>query len=229
MNSGNVSSGAVNFTIVAPAPAAPPAPAPIVSRLNPGGVRAGGGAFTLTVAGSGFQPASVVNWNRTPLATQFVNPSTLAAAVPESLIAAAGTASITVVNPGNVTSGSLSLTVFSRQISLNDRDAELLKSVLAEYAAAYSQKDFRRVTALFPQMSKEDRKSLQEAFSRNDYRVQFTIEPTSQPVFKGDDATINARTVIVTQAGRQVNPAVSRNVVISLHKNNGQWTISAFR
>ncbi len=74
-------------------------PAPGVSSLAPTGVTAGGGAFTLTVNGSGFVSTSAVNWNGTALSTTFVSQSQLKAAVPASDISSIGSASITVSNP----------------------------------------------------------------------------------------------------------------------------------
>ncbi len=74
--------------------------APLVNQpLVPASAAPGGSTFTLTVAGTGFLSASVMNWNGSPLATTFVSPSKLQATVPAARIAAAGTASVTVKNP----------------------------------------------------------------------------------------------------------------------------------
>ena len=83
-------------------------PIPFVSQpLVPTSTAPGGGDFVLTVNGTGFVSASVVNWNAASLQTTFVTSSQLKATVPASDIAQAGTASITVVNPppGGGTSG----------------------------------------------------------------------------------------------------------------------------
>ncbi len=74
-------------------------PVPTVTSISPTCATAGGPQFTLTVNGTKFVSASTVNWNGTPLATTFVSSTQLTAAVPAALIATAGTASITVVNP----------------------------------------------------------------------------------------------------------------------------------
>ena len=79
-------------------------PTPAIASLSPGSAPAGGPALTLTVLGTGFQPDAAVQWNGVAQITSFVDATQLAAAVPANLIAAAGSASITVVNPGNVTS-----------------------------------------------------------------------------------------------------------------------------
>ena len=70
---------------------------------------AGGAAFTLTVNGTGFAPASTVMWGTTALATQFVNASQLTAQVPAGDVADAGTANVTVLTlpPGGGTSNTL--------------------------------------------------------------------------------------------------------------------------
>jgi hypothetical protein len=75
-------------------------PIPLVNQpLVPDAVAPGGSSFTLTVNGTGFVSASVVNWNGAPLATTFVTSAQLTATVSATDIATAGTASITVTNP----------------------------------------------------------------------------------------------------------------------------------
>jgi hypothetical protein len=76
------------------------APVPFINLpLIPDATAPGGGAFTLTLNGTGFVSNSVVNWNGKGLATQFVNGSQLTATVPGPDIATANTAWVTVVNP----------------------------------------------------------------------------------------------------------------------------------
>ena len=82
-------------------------PVPLINQpLVPDVIAPGGEGFTLTVNGTGFVSGAVVNWNHSSLATTFVSDSRLTASVPASDIAAAGTASVTVVNssPGGGTS-----------------------------------------------------------------------------------------------------------------------------
>jgi putative Ig domain-containing protein/IPT/TIG domain-containing protein len=88
-NSTGSASNAVTFTIVA---------TPTISSLNPTCATPGGAGFTLTVNGTNFVSGSTVKWNGTALATTVVSSTQLTATVPASLIAAAGTASITVVS-----------------------------------------------------------------------------------------------------------------------------------
>jgi pimeloyl-ACP methyl ester carboxylesterase len=88
-------------------------PAPTVASLLPATATAGGAAFTLTVTGTNFVAASIVDWNGNPLPTTYVSGAQLTAAVPAADIATAGSASITVVNPapGGGTSTALAFTI----------------------------------------------------------------------------------------------------------------------
>ena len=104
---------------------------PTLTSLSPNNALAGAGALTMTVSGTNFVgpvtvgtppllqqiPGSQVQWKVgnvvTPLATTFVNPTQVTAVVPASLLATAGAASVTVVQPSNVSSNALPFTVFS--------------------------------------------------------------------------------------------------------------------
>ena len=77
---------------------------PVVTSLNPASATAGGVGFTLTVNGTGFVPGDVVQWNSSPLSTTFVSATQLSSLVPASLIATAGTANITAIDPGGMIS-----------------------------------------------------------------------------------------------------------------------------
>ncbi len=72
---------------------------PAVTEASPGGVMQGHGAFTLTLAGSGFAQASVVRWNGEDRPTTFVNQGQLTAQIPAGDVAAVGTASVIVFTP----------------------------------------------------------------------------------------------------------------------------------
>lgn len=88
-------------------------PTPIAGSLSPASTIEGGTSFTLTVSGSEFYPASVINWNGSPRTTVFVNSTTLTTTIASADIASAGTATVTVTNPtpGGGTSASLSFTI----------------------------------------------------------------------------------------------------------------------
>ncbi len=75
-----------------------------IQSLNPGFAMSGGQAFTLLLNGGGFLPGAVARWNGTSLNTTFISSTQLTAAIPASLIAEVGSATIGVTNPG----GSLS-------------------------------------------------------------------------------------------------------------------------
>jgi hypothetical protein len=74
-------------------------PVPVLIAVSPTTAAAGGAGFTLTTNGTGFVPGSVVYWNGASRTTTFVSGSQLAAAIPASDIASAGTAQVTVVSP----------------------------------------------------------------------------------------------------------------------------------
>lgn len=82
-----------------------------IASLAPSAATAGAPGFTLTVNGSNFVPGAAVQWNSAALATTFVSSSQLAAAVPASLVQAAGTASVTVVVSGAPVSTAVSFTI----------------------------------------------------------------------------------------------------------------------
>ncbi len=62
---------------------------------------AGQGSFMLLVDGTGFTSSSVVEWNGSPLPTQFGDVTDLAATASSALIATPGAAAVTVVDSGN--------------------------------------------------------------------------------------------------------------------------------
>ena len=64
-----------------PTPTPTPNPSPAITTLSPASAAAGGAAFTLTVDGSNFVPASVVQWNGNSRTTTFVSASQLTAQI----------------------------------------------------------------------------------------------------------------------------------------------------
>ncbi len=76
-------------------------PVPFISvPLSPDAAPVRGGAFNLTVNGTGFVPGSIVKWNTDPRTTTFINSGQVTAAITETDIANMKTAVITVTNPG---------------------------------------------------------------------------------------------------------------------------------
>ena len=97
VNPGAVPDGDEYSNVVALPVAAPP----VIASISPTWAAPGGPAFTLDVAGTNFLAGwegSVVRWNTTDLATTRDSTTHLRATVPASLIATAGTATISVRN-----------------------------------------------------------------------------------------------------------------------------------
>lgn len=74
-------------------------PVPTTSSLGPNQVSPGSAAFTLTVNGANFLASSTVRWNTFPRTTTYVSSTQLTASIPNTDVAAAGTAAVTVFNP----------------------------------------------------------------------------------------------------------------------------------
>jgi len=88
---------------------------PTLTSLSPSRTGAGTGAFSLTVNGTNFVPASEVRWNGVVRPTTFVSGTQLRAAIAATDVAAIGTAQVTVFSPapGGGTSTALPLTIAS--------------------------------------------------------------------------------------------------------------------
>ena len=112
------------------------APAPVLNSINPSAANAGGPAFTLTVNGSNFVSNSTVRWNGVNRATTFVSGSQLTAAIPATDIATAGTASVTVVNPGGTALNALTFTISASNVLTITTGSPLPQGTVA---SAYSQ------------------------------------------------------------------------------------------
>jgi hypothetical protein len=85
--------------------------APQISGLNPGAAAAGGAAFSLTIFGNYFTASTTSKWGSTALTTTYISSTQLTAVVPSTLIAAAGTGSITVTTAFG-TSPSAAFTIY---------------------------------------------------------------------------------------------------------------------
>jgi len=88
-------------------------PAPSLSSIAPTNVTAGVGNTNITLTGSGFVASSSARAGATNLTTAFVSPTQLTAVIPSSLLAAAGTLSLTVQTaaPGGGTSAAQTFTI----------------------------------------------------------------------------------------------------------------------
>ncbi|NOT54591.1 MAG: hypothetical protein HOP18_08305 [Deltaproteobacteria bacterium] len=88
---GGGTSGAQQFTVIAPVPT--------TTTLSPTTVTAGSAAFTLTVTGTNFIRNSVVRWNGADRATTYRSATQVTASITAADILSAGTAVVTVFNP----------------------------------------------------------------------------------------------------------------------------------
>jgi YVTN family beta-propeller protein len=86
---------------------------PTITTISPNSTVAGGAAFTLTINGTNFVAASMVNFGGSAPATTFVNSTQLTAAIPAASIASTGTPAVTVTNPapGGGTSKPINFTI----------------------------------------------------------------------------------------------------------------------
>lgn len=88
-------------------------PVPVLTSISPTNINEDSSGFTLTLTGTGFLPDSIVRWDGGDLATTYVSPTELQATVTAELLAAAGTADVTVFNPapGGGTSDAQTFTI----------------------------------------------------------------------------------------------------------------------
>ena len=102
---GGGTSNAVTFTINNPVAN--------LTSLTPSSKNHGDGAFTLTVHGTGLVSTSQVKWNGSNRTTTFVSGTQVQAAITAADIVNAGTAQVTVTNPGpgGGTSNALTFTI----------------------------------------------------------------------------------------------------------------------
>jgi hypothetical protein len=95
---------------------------PNISALAPTSATAGSTSVVLTVNGTNFNGNATINWNGAALATTHVSGGQVMATIPNADVATAGTAAVTVTNPGTpggiygggttaVTSNSMTFTI----------------------------------------------------------------------------------------------------------------------
>jgi hypothetical protein len=82
-----------------------------LASLSPSSAVAGGGAFTLTVNGSGFAAGTQVAWSGSNRVTTFVSATQLTAEITAADVAAAGTAQVTAVRADGASSDPLTFTI----------------------------------------------------------------------------------------------------------------------
>ena len=101
---GGGTSVAFGFTVLPPAELS-------LTRISPTSVPAGGPAFVVTAIGTGFAPTSIVQWNGSARATTYVSSTELTAQISATDIVQAGSAALTVFNPGGLGKVSSGLTM----------------------------------------------------------------------------------------------------------------------
>ncbi|MGD0618378.1 MAG: SBBP repeat-containing protein, partial [Bryobacteraceae bacterium] len=84
-----------------------------IANLSPASAAPGGTDFTLTVNGANFASGATVMWNTTALSTTYSSTTQLTASVPDTLIATAGIAAVTVVNPDSIVSNGVGFPIRS--------------------------------------------------------------------------------------------------------------------
>jgi uncharacterized protein (TIGR03437 family) len=87
--------------------------APVLSTITPASALQNSGPLSVTLTGANFTPGSVVRWNGADRVTTYLNTTVLQAGILAADLAIAGTAAVTVFQPGpgGGTSGSLPFTV----------------------------------------------------------------------------------------------------------------------
>jgi hypothetical protein len=131
----------VTVSVSAPVPVTPPAAGAQITSLSPAYASSQGSAFTLTVGGSGFDANSVVYWEGTALATQFVSTTSLTATVAAAQLASPGIVNIQ-IKSADVTGSSTN----SRQFEVDSQTSSAggpsfpnpVQSVAAGGAAQYT-------------------------------------------------------------------------------------------
>ncbi|HEY3740579.1 MAG TPA: IPT/TIG domain-containing protein, partial [Bryobacteraceae bacterium] len=84
---------------------------PAITSLSPSSTAPGSATFTLTINGTNFTNSSAVLWNGSLLPTTYLSPSQLTATVNSGLVLSAGTSTVTVTNPGNITSNATNFSI----------------------------------------------------------------------------------------------------------------------
>ncbi|MCX6615356.1 MAG: IPT/TIG domain-containing protein, partial [Acidobacteria bacterium] len=106
---GGGTSNAIAFTITAN-------PVPTITSISPSTAAAGSGTMSLTVTGTGFTAASKVRWNGTDASTTYTSSTQLSGIIWSDSLATAGTAQITVYNPGAGSSNAVTFTVAANPV-----------------------------------------------------------------------------------------------------------------
>ncbi len=86
-------------------------PVATATASAPANIGAGAGNIMLTVTGTNFVPGAVVYWNGNERTTTYVDSTQLKVAIPASDVGTAGSATLTIGNPGATASNSITFTI----------------------------------------------------------------------------------------------------------------------
>ena len=102
-------------------------------------------------------------------------------------------------------------------------DAEAIGAVLNQYAAAFKAKNFEELKRVFPAAAT---KSLQQGLRDPRSSVlDCSLNPTSEPVIRGDVASVNAVQIIQWRGQSESR----KPLTAVLHREHGHWIITEFR
>jgi ketosteroid isomerase-like protein len=107
-------------------------------------------------------------------------------------------------------------------------DVAAIEATLADFAAAFSNKNLDGVTSLWPTMPAAARNGLRDAFRNRDYSVLYSLQPVGAPVIQGDRAQIGARRTVeaLLQPGNRRDRQGPTAVTVFLQKTGGRWVIT---
>lgn len=112
-------------------------PTPAITTISPNTTIANGAAFTLTINGTGFIAASLINFGGMGQATTFVSSTQLTATIPAAVIVLAETAAVTVSNPAPG-GGSSNAVTFTVAVNLAPAITGLVPSSIAAGGSAFT-------------------------------------------------------------------------------------------
>lgn len=110
--------GALTILLTAAA-SAQTSPAPSIALITPSTAPAGTPGLGMAVNGANFQAGSVVAWNGSPVSTSYFSSTQVNASIPATFLANPGFVTITVINPGGVTSNGVVFTITGSPLTIS--------------------------------------------------------------------------------------------------------------
>jgi ketosteroid isomerase-like protein len=110
----------------------------------------------------------------------------------------------------------------------SNADAQAIQRTLVDLATAFSAKNLQVLLALWPSM--ENALEVRTQFANPDYQVQYTLRIAEAPTVQGDQAQVTAQRSMSIVSEKGGTPTLtSDNVVVTLTKTGGRWTITGMR